>query len=138
MLKLVLISLLFLFLVSPIFSVSYISPNPEDGAKLAYDNVTFRVYDEGTNINDCVLELNEVNYSMNYSGGFCTYVLGDLDFSVVDYTFRVFYDSGSNVLETRNFQNFPTPEKFAEAPFMSFYSFFILFLFILGGLFFRR
>ena len=81
-------------------SINYVSPpTPLNNVKkYALENITIQISDNGGSFDNCIVQIEDVNYSMTYSGGNCSYTYTIPDFNrTTSVTFQGFYNVSGTV-----------------------------------------
>lgn len=118
----------------PFFVPTYLTPTPANNQR-SYDlnNISIKFYDGDQDLNGCYVNINGLNYSMNYSDTEnCIYTYSFVPNSTpYAITFKGFYNVSGSImsLQERTIFIYPSSEKIEELPVFGFLSIF-LFVFI--------
>ena len=123
-------------------SINYVSPpTPLNNVKkYALENITIQISDNGGSFDNCIVQIEDVNYSMTYSGGNCSYIYIIPDFNrTTSVTFQGFYNVSGTVsaLEERTVTIYESQTNQNKIPAFGLNSIILFILTIIGGILFN-
>jgi len=122
---------IFINITLPILDLPiYISPTPKNHYRVSQDIIQFKF--EGNSINNCSIEINNQNYSMNLNNNICEFNYTP-EIRIYNILFKGYYNDNLS-LEQRNISFFPTIENVQSVPFSNMFVLFVLIVLFFGSI----